>query len=152
MPRVWLEYAEFMMTQKKITRIRHIFDRALRSIAFTQHDRIWKLYIEFVTSGDVPVQTGIRVWKRYLKVCSPRLKSDHQYEPTQMEEFVDYLVQFEEWNEAAHQLVNIVNSEVFAPKHVNSFSFFGSLVSRPDMNCGSSCVTSSQSIPMPSKA
>ncbi len=68
MPRIWLEYGEFLIEQKKITRTRKVFDRALRSLAYGQHDRIWKLYVKFVRTVSVPIQTAVRVFRRYLKV------------------------------------------------------------------------------------
>lgn len=36
MPRIWLEYLAFLMEQRKITRIRKTFDRALQSLPITQ--------------------------------------------------------------------------------------------------------------------
>ena len=45
MPRVWLEYAEFMVGQRWLTRTRRLFDRALCSLPITQHDRLWQLYL-----------------------------------------------------------------------------------------------------------
>jgi pre-mRNA-splicing factor SYF1 len=68
MPRIWLDYCEFLMEQKKISSTRHAFDRALRSLAVTQHDRIWKLFIKFARMPYVPVQTALRIHYRYLKV------------------------------------------------------------------------------------
>ena len=43
MPRIWLDYCAFLMDQKKITRLRRVFDRALRALPITQHERIWKV-------------------------------------------------------------------------------------------------------------
>jgi len=100
MPRIWLEYGEFLIEQKKITKTRQVFNRALQSIAVTQHDRIWKLYLKFVRVLHVPVATAIRVHRRFLK-----------WEPQHIEAFVEYLLSVKEWDEAAKQLVNIVNDE-----------------------------------------
>ncbi len=68
MPRIWLEYGDFLIRQRKFTLTRRVFDRALRSLPLTQHDRMWKLYIKFIRSPDVPSQTGVKVFRRYLKV------------------------------------------------------------------------------------
>ena len=45
MPRIWLEYLEFLMEQKLVTQTRRTFDRAMASLPITQHDRIWELYL-----------------------------------------------------------------------------------------------------------
>jgi len=37
-----------LLTQRLVTRTRHVYDRALRSVPITQHDKIWKQYIAFV--------------------------------------------------------------------------------------------------------
>jgi pre-mRNA-splicing factor SYF1 len=74
MPRIWLDYCQFLMDQCKITRNRRVFDRAIRALPITQHNRIWPLYIEFVsTYPDIP-DTAMRVFRRYLKV-SPKRES-----------------------------------------------------------------------------
>lgn len=67
MPRIWLDYCEFLMYQKRLTLTRKTFDEALRSLPITQHDRVWPLYLKFVQSFDIP-ETAIRVYRRYLKV------------------------------------------------------------------------------------
>eukprot|EP01116_Phalansterium_solitarium_P025667 TRINITY_DN9929_c0_g2_i1.p1 TRINITY_DN9929_c0_g2~~TRINITY_DN9929_c0_g2_i1.p1 ORF type:complete len:904 (-),score=209.68 TRINITY_DN9929_c0_g2_i1:113-2824(-) len=102
MPRIWLEYLEFLMIQKRITKTRRSFNQALRSLPLSQHKRIWQLYLKFVRSAHVPSLTAIRVFKRYLKV-----------EPEGIDGFVDYLLAAKEWDEAAVQIVRIVNSENF---------------------------------------
>ena len=48
MPRVWIDYCKFLTKQGKVTRTRRVFDRALRALPPTQHDRIWPLYIKVV--------------------------------------------------------------------------------------------------------
>ena len=67
MPRIWLDYCQFLMDQCKITRTRRTFDRALRALPLTQHSRIWPLYIKFIQSHKLP-ETALRVYRRYLKV------------------------------------------------------------------------------------
>jgi pre-mRNA-splicing factor SYF1 len=68
MPRIWLDYCQFLMDQCKITRTRRVFDRAIRALPITQHNRIWLLYIKFVTSYPEIPDTATRVYKRYLQV------------------------------------------------------------------------------------
>ena len=67
MPRIWLDYCQFLMDQYKITRTRRTFDRALRALPLTQHKRMWPLYLKFIRSHDLP-ETAVRVYRRYLKV------------------------------------------------------------------------------------
>ena len=45
MPRIWLDYLEFLVPQFMLTFTRRAFDRALCSLPITQHDRIWQLYL-----------------------------------------------------------------------------------------------------------
>ena len=68
MPRIWLDYCQFLVDQGKITRTRRVFDRSIRALPITQHNRIWPLYIKFVTSYSEISETAMRVYKRYLKV------------------------------------------------------------------------------------
>ena len=67
MPRIWLDYCQFLIDQYKITRTRRTFDRALRALPLTQHKRIWPLYLKFIRSHDLP-ETAVRVYRRFLKV------------------------------------------------------------------------------------
>lgn len=67
MPRIWLDYCQFLVSQSKITRSRQTFDRALRALPVTQHPRIWPLYLRFARNLPLP-ETAIRVYRRYLKV------------------------------------------------------------------------------------
>jgi hypothetical protein len=75
MPRIWLDYCQFLINQCKITKTRLVFDRALRALPITQHHRIWPLYITFLKSHDIP-ETAVRVFRRYLKVNNFNLNID----------------------------------------------------------------------------
>ncbi|KAF2073657.1 hypothetical protein CYY_005042 [Polysphondylium violaceum] len=102
MPRIWIEYCEFLMLQEKITRTRKTFDRALISLPLTQHPRIWELYLKFILKKNVPSLTCIRVYKRYLKI-----------EPEKVEEYIDYLIKIKEWQEASNQLLMVLEDDKF---------------------------------------
>lgn len=104
MPRIWIEYLTLITDQCKITRIRNTFDRALKALPITQHNRIWPIYLKFINAYNVP-ETGVRVYRRYLKLF-----------PEDSEEFIDYLVKVDRLDEAAQQLAAIVNNENFASK------------------------------------
>jgi pre-mRNA-splicing factor SYF1 len=67
MPRIWLDYADYLQKQGLVTKTRRTFDRALRSLPVTQHDRIWDAYLKFAETCGV-VETAVRVYRRYLKV------------------------------------------------------------------------------------
>jgi len=67
MPRIWIDYCQFLVDQCKVTRSRHTFDRALRALPITQHRRIWPIYLKFVRKYHIP-ETAVRVYRRYLKV------------------------------------------------------------------------------------
>lgn len=101
MPRIWMDYCTFLTDQCKITRTRKVFDRALRALPVTQHNRIWPLYISFVKKHDIP-ETAVRVFRRYLKLS-----------PENAEEYVDYLNDKQRLDEAAIVLAKIVNDENF---------------------------------------
>jgi pre-mRNA-splicing factor SYF1 len=104
MPRIWMEYLSFITDQCKITRIRHTFDRALRALPITQHNRIWPLYLAFINKYDIP-ETGVRVYRRYLRLY-----------PEDAEEFIDYLTKVDRLDEAAQQLASVVDNEHFTSK------------------------------------
>lgn len=67
MPRIWIDYIEFLFDQGFVTRTRRACDRALRSLPVTQHNRIWPIYLKLVETYDIP-DTGYKVYKRYAKV------------------------------------------------------------------------------------
>ena len=51
MPRIWLDYATFLANQHAITRTRRTFDRALKALPLSQHDKIWKVYVKWVENS-----------------------------------------------------------------------------------------------------
>lgn len=61
--------------------------------------RIWPIYVDFVTNHDIP-ETAIRVFRRYLKL-NPRARED----------FVEYLLKIDMLDEAAKNLVILVNED-----------------------------------------
>ncbi|XP_063242429.1 pre-mRNA-splicing factor syf1 homolog isoform X1 [Bacillus rossius redtenbacheri] len=108
MPRIWLDYCQFLMDQCRITRTRQVFDRALRALPITQHHRVWPLYLTFIRQHDVP-ETAVRVFRRYLKLC-----------PEDAEDYIEYLSEIHRLDEAAIKLAYIVNKEDFVSKHGKS--------------------------------
>lgn len=99
MPRIWIDYCELQVKRGQITETRQVFDRAICALPVTQHMRIWPLYINFVSSNNIP-ETAVRVYRRYLKVY-----------PAGREDYVEYLKRIDKIDEAANQLAIIVNED-----------------------------------------
>lgn len=102
MPRIWIMYLQLLTEQKFLTRTRRTFDRALCSLPVTQHDRIWEPYLQFVSQKGVPVETSLRVYRRYL-----------MFDPTHIEDFIEFLVNSELWQESAERLAGVLNDANF---------------------------------------
>lgn len=102
MPRIWIMYLQILTEQKFLTRARRTFDRALCALPVTQHDRIWDPYLQFVSQKGVPVETSLRVYRRYLL-----------FDPTHIEDFIEFLLNSELWQEAAERLAGVLNDSGF---------------------------------------
>ena len=101
MPKIWLMYCNFLSEQNNITRTRHTFDRALKSLPITQHDQIWEIYLKFARNCKVP-ETTVRVFRRYL-----------QLEPHRVEDFLEYLLSVDYVQEATEILLQICGDQEF---------------------------------------
>ncbi|GAA5803274.1 pre-mRNA splicing factor Syf-1 [Helicostylum pulchrum] len=101
MPRIWLDYLSLLTTLPMITKTRRSFDSALRALPVTQHGRIWDLYLQFAKAAGG--ETAICIHRRYLKL-----------EPSFVENYIDSLIKLGHYDEAAIQLVKIVNNTKFA--------------------------------------
>ncbi|ORY88655.1 spliceosome complex protein [Leucosporidium creatinivorum] len=71
MPRLWLSYLSLFLHPScpaplSHTHARRTFDRALRSLAPSLHERIWRIYLKW--AENIGGETAVRVWRRYLKV------------------------------------------------------------------------------------
>lgn len=102
MPRVWVLYLTSLLDQRLLTRGRRSFDRALRALPVTQHDRIWPLYLRLASLPACPAETSLRVFRRYL-----------QYDPSHAEDFIEFLVSAKRWQEAADRLASVLNDDGF---------------------------------------
>ncbi|KAM5572086.1 hypothetical protein ABKV19_012250 [Rosa sericea] len=102
MPRIWILYLQSLTEQRLVTRTRRSFDRALCALPVQQHDRIWELYLVFVSQKGIPIQTSRRVYRRYLL-----------YDPTHVEDFIAFLIESELWQEAAERLASVLNDDQF---------------------------------------
>ncbi|KAK7282657.1 hypothetical protein RIF29_11603 [Crotalaria pallida] len=102
MPRIWIMYLQTLTDQRLVARTRRTFDRALCALPVTQHDRIWEPYLVFVSQRGIPIETSLRVYRRYLK-----------YDPSHIEDFIEFLVNSELWQEAAERLASVLNDDRF---------------------------------------
>eukprot|EP01080_Neovahlkampfia_damariscottae_P004265 gene4265-7601_t len=102
MPRIWEEYLKFLMKQNLITKTRETFDRSLQSLPVTQHQRIWKLYKQFLQQKYIPIETVMSIYKRYLML-----------EPQNIEEYIEEMIKRENYEEACINLGKIVNEDSF---------------------------------------
>ena len=90
-----------MVRLKKGREARSVFDRALQCLPITQHDAIWSHYINWARDYGVQ-ETAIAVFKRFL-----------MYDPSQREDFITYLEEKEQFEEAAKQLIICLEDEKF---------------------------------------
>lgn len=95
-------YLHSLTQQKLVTRTRRTFDRALCALPVTQHDRIWDPYLIFVSQKGVPIETSLRVYRRYLK-----------FDPNHIEDFIEFLLNSKLWQEAAERLAAVLNDDGF---------------------------------------
>ena len=105
MPRIWEMYLTFLCQQPLVTFTRRTFDRALRALPLTQHQRIWALYRPFANSAGG--ETAVKIWKRYI-----------QTHPEQVEDYIDLLVREEHYTGAVQRYVEILNNPRFRSKEV----------------------------------
>ena len=107
MPKIWEMYLSFLMKQPLVTTTRRTFDKALRALPITQHNRIWALFRPFASSasGD----TAIRIWRRYMQI-----------HPEDAEDFIEILVENGRYTEAVKTYMGILNNLKFRSKHGKS--------------------------------
>lgn len=107
MPVIWENYLSFLLRQPLVTQTRRVFDRALRALPVTQHNRIWKLYKQFANS--VGGETAVKIWARYI-----------QFHPTDMEDYIELLIGTGNYREAVKRYIDILNNPKFQSKNVKS--------------------------------
>ena len=107
MPVIWEMYLSFLHRQPLVTKTRRTFDRALRALPITQHNRIWKLYKSFANSagGD----TAVKIWTRYMQI-----------HPEDMEDFIELLIETRHYTEAIKRYIQILDNPKFKSKNAKS--------------------------------
>jgi len=103
-PRIWQMYLEFLLLQPIVTPTRRAFDRALRALPITQHNRIWALYRPFANSASGA--TAVKIWRRYMQV-----------HPEDAEDFIELLIEEKLYTEAVKKYIEILNNPKFRSKH-----------------------------------
>ncbi|KAF4971163.1 hypothetical protein FSARC_1885 [Fusarium sarcochroum] len=104
MPRIWEMYLRFLTKQPLVTLTRRTFDRALRALPISQHNRIWAAYRPFANSA--AGETAVKIWRRYMQV-----------HPEDAEDFIELLTQASLYTEAALKFIDILNNARFNSKH-----------------------------------
>ncbi|KAK5081799.1 pre-mRNA-splicing factor syf1 [Exophiala xenobiotica] len=107
MPVIWEMYLAFLLRQPLVTKTRRSFDRALRALPVTQHNRIWKLYKQFANSAGG--ETAVKIWARYVQI-----------HPADMEDYIDLLIETGHLRDAVKRYIEILNNPKFQSKHVKS--------------------------------
>ncbi|KAI9725237.1 MAG: pre-mRNA-splicing factor syf1 [Chrysothrix sp. TS-e1954] len=116
MPKIWEMYLKFLTKQPLITTTRRVFDRALRSLPATQHNRIWTQFRPFALTASG--ETSIRIWRRYLQI-----------HPEDAEDFIDILVERQQYTEAVQKYIEILNNPRFKSKEAKGpFQFWTEMV------------------------
>lgn len=104
MPTIWEMYLSFLLLQPIITHTRRTFDRALRALPVTQHNRIWTLYKRFANSASG--QTAVKIWRRYMQI-----------HPEDAEDFIELLIEEKLYTEAVKKYMEILNNPRFHSKN-----------------------------------
>ncbi len=104
MPRIWEMYLNFLLLQPIVTSTRRAFDRALRALPITQHNRIWALYRPFANSASGA--TAVKIWRRYMQI-----------HPEDAEDFIELLIEEKLYTEAVKKYMEILNNPKFRSKH-----------------------------------
>ena len=116
MPRIWEMYLSFLMEQPLVTSTRRTFDRALRALPITQHNRIWVLYKPFANSASG--QTAIKIWRRYMQI-----------HPENAEDFIEILLDMRQYTEAVKKYIDILNNPRFKSKQAKGpFQFWTEMI------------------------
>ncbi|KAI9713600.1 MAG: pre-mRNA-splicing factor syf1 [Bogoriella megaspora] len=103
MPKIWEMYLKFLMYQPLVTHTRRTFDRALRALPLTQHNRIWVLYKPFALSAGG--QTAFVIFRRYMQI-----------HPEDAEDYVALLVEQGRYTEAVQEYIKILDNPRFKSK------------------------------------
>lgn len=101
MPRIWLDYLEFLIKKQRFKEVRLVFDRALQALPITQHPRLWDfIFSKLIRRFAVKLPNWSKsFWERYLQIT-----------PEKHNEYIKFLKKIEDWDTAASELVTLANS------------------------------------------
>lgn len=100
-------YLSFLLLQPLVTITRRTFDRALRALPVTQHNRIWRLYKGFARSASG--KTAVKIWARYMQI-----------HPENAEEYIELLIEMKEYTEAVKVFLQTLDNPRFQSKNGKS--------------------------------
>ena len=113
MPKIWIDFIQFMFEQNLITKTKTIFNKALQAIPITQHKKLWDIYIPYIESLSNCHKTKIEIFKRYIK-----------FNPDYKEKFINFLIGIKEFNTAIYYIIEILNDENFYSKENKSQYYY----------------------------
>ena len=101
MPRIWINFIEFLCEQQKFKEIRPVFDRALQALPITQHSRLWEvIFVKLVRRFGKKVPNWTKsMWERYLQIA-----------PEKRLEYIQFLKKIQDWDTAARELTTLANA------------------------------------------
>ena len=102
MPQIWLDYIVFLISLRRVTNTKRVFDRALKSIVISQHEKIWEYYLEWAESLRLQA-VGVSVFNRYLKI-----------NPDAKDRYLAFLKQRNLIKEQARLLIQIIEDDMFS--------------------------------------
>lgn len=100
-------YLTFLLEQPLVTQTRRTFDRALRALPVTQHNRIWRLYKGFARSASG--ETAVKIWARYMQI-----------HPENAEDYIELLVEMKQYTQAVKVYMGILDNPRFQSKNGKS--------------------------------
>ena len=107
MPRIWEMYLTFLMQQPLITLTRKVFDRALRALPITQHQRIWSIFRRLGLSASGP--TALQIWKRYTQISAESI-----------EKYIELLISTGRYDMAMKKYVEVLGNPKFRSQNGKS--------------------------------
>ena len=87
-----------------VTKAREVYNWSFRNLPLTQHDKIWKRFVDWVMKLD-NYWTALRTVPRYLKI-NPDFK----------ETYAEYLLEKKLFNRAAQTLLDILDDDGYSSK------------------------------------
>ncbi|KAH3673260.1 hypothetical protein WICMUC_003719 [Wickerhamomyces mucosus] len=111
MPMLWIKYLEFLIPQPDIRLTIRTFNTSLRTLPLTQHDKIWKLFLEF--GDELGGSIGSSIYSRYLI-----------YKPLEIELVLEKYLEFGDHSRSLDLYKLILNDETFISSKDKSPSDF----------------------------